>query len=835
MPRNSAFKKATKAFARTREFFSYESPYPTVVPAGETCHGPCCARICTAASASSASAEAEAEAEASAPAPGNKPVVVEPPETPLREEKGDSESDESESSDEDDEHAIPDENDTANDSCDCKTCLAARFAGVNHKCDPKDVAAYAAAKKAKDELYRAAAEKFPGWAQEKRQRAQGLKNVEQPELEHGGVSLEELKGQVLAEKDLRDVLRWACEKVIKVTVPLGDRALLHMIATLSTSAKAGMKQRQGEGAAEKVEAMQTEAVERATVVNRAMTEATMPLGKQASRQMVGTRTTITEASVEEKLNVEMMKGLRRQAQAFAEQSSHPVGIGAEQGHKILNTITRAPMTDEQYEEISTRSLYFNGVLPSFSKSDIFQLLCRYGEVEKYRVMLHSRNHETCWLGFFTMASPEAADAAKKDLHGKVVEGHALMVEKPPHARFMKDIQAQIKKAKAAKPLPDSKKDEEQTDRKSEARLSYADKAYLAERLQQLNHKERDEVAEMIATDVPAVKRISGCKVAVDLDDLSNVVLLKLLAYFWKRFGCPSGESRSRMVSPPAVVQAQSKNMCEIPAVQSGIGKSSKPDDTSESVIQDGDNKKRQRAVTKWDLLRGLKCAAKEFLQLGTVMADEEFGRFVDTSVMSAPNLPTGVYTILRNDILAQSIGRLMDQLRAADSKDGLGQSKSIREADRDLVARRWKTLKLDFPEVAAMISKLHPERDQMRAWIKNGRHLSSSCLYIVAADEKFENAIAQALGDKDLHGPDDLAAFTRRLAEIDKDARFQLDKPEPADVDLREARCKELLELGIKIIGRYPGLNRLISLETELPYHPNREEGQFEDASTKQC
>jgi hypothetical protein len=132
MPRNSAFKKATKAFARTREFFSYESPYPTVVPAGETCHGPCCARICTAASASSASAEAEAEAEASAPAPGNKPVVVEPPETPLREEKGDSESDESESSDEDDEHAIPDENDTAHDSCDCKTCLAARFAGVNH-------------------------------------------------------------------------------------------------------------------------------------------------------------------------------------------------------------------------------------------------------------------------------------------------------------------------------------------------------------------------------------------------------------------------------------------------------------------------------------------------------------------------------------------------------------------------------------------------------------------------------------------------------------------------------------------------------------------------------
>jgi hypothetical protein len=31
---------------------------------------------------------------------------------------------------------------------------------------------------------------------------------------------------------------------------------------------------------------------------------------------------------------------------------------------------------------------------------------------------------------------------------------------------------------------------------------------------------------------------------------------------------------------------------------------------------------------------------------------------------------------------------------------------------------------------------------------------------------------------------------------------------------------------------KYPGLSRLISLETRLPYHPNHEEGHFED---EQC
>ena len=83
-----------------------------------------------------------------------------------------------------------------------------------------------------------------------------------------------------------------------------------------------------------------------------------------------------------------------------------------------------------------------------------------------------------------------------------------------------------------------------------------------------------------------------------------------------------------------------------------------------------------------------------------------------------------------------------------------------------------------------------------------------------------------------MHGPKDLAAFTKRLAEVDKDARFHLEKLGPADVDPREARRSKFLDLGIKTMERYPGLSRLISLETRLSYHPNHEEGHFED---EQC
>ena len=423
-----------------------------------------------------------------------------------------------------------------------------------------------------------------------------------------------------------------------------------------------------------------------------------------------------------------------------------------------------------------------------------------------------------------MVSAEAADAAREDLHGNMIDGYALMVEKPPSARLMRCVQAQLKKARAAKPTPDSEKDREQNDAQTARRVGYTEKAHLIQRLRQMDETEEDDVPDLIAADVPDVTDTSERRVVLELDDLSNAVLLKILTYFRKRL-----DSQSKAVSQPAEEQAQSKDNLETPPLEPKTGKRSELEDQSGSVIKGGDKQKRPRAVTRWDLLRGLKCVAEEFVQVGTAVADEQFGRFFHPSVMGVPNLPTSAYTILRNELLADSIGRLLVQLSNVDGKAGLNQSNNIGTAGRDPVARRWKTFKRDFPDVAAMVSKLQPERDEIRAWVISGHHLSCSCFSIVAADEKPSEAIAQALGDRDLHGPNDLADFTRHLAEIDKDARFQLEKPQPADIDPREALCKELLELGIKINGRYPELSELISLGTEMPYQPNHEEGLFDD------
>ena len=295
----------------------------------------------------------------------------------------------------------------------------------------------------------------------------------------------------------------------------------------------------------------------------------------------------------------------------------------------------------------------------------------------------------------------------------------------------------------------------------------------------------------------------------------------------KKNGAPAEEVEALQKAPAidAAVATQALQQSEITPVQAKIGTDGRQSYMSDTVIKSS-NRKRRRVVTKWDVLRGLKLAAEEFVQVGTVMSEEQYDRFFDASVVDAPNLPPGAYTILRNGILAENVGELLVRLHGADGKGGLDQSEGVGGACRDPVARRWKTLKRDFPDIQIMISRLQPERSRMRTWIASGKRFSSSCsYYIVAADKKSGNAIAQALEDgRNLYGQEDLSAFTKRLADIDKDARFLLEKPELAIVDPREARCKELVDLGIKIIGQYPGLSDLISLETKLPYHPNDEE-----------
>src|SRR6202000_2119252 len=127
-------------------------------------------------------------------------------------------------------------------------------------------------------------------------------------------------------------------------------------------------------------------------------------------------------------------------------------------------------------------------------------------------------------------------------------------------------------------------------------------------------------------------------------------------------------------------------------------------------------RKRKRAITKWDLLRGLKSAAEEYLKIAIALVDEQFEKFTDPSVMNAPNLPTGAYSILRNDLLAENIGRLLVQLHDGHGKGDLNHAENIRAAVRDPVARRWKTLRRDFPDVLNMISKLNRVRDDIQAW-----------------------------------------------------------------------------------------------------------------------
>jgi hypothetical protein len=733
------------------------------------------------------------------------------------------ESDESESSDDnDDGNDIPDER--GDNLCKCKTCLAGRRARVLPKCDPKEVAAVAAAKKAKGEQFGSAAKKFPAWVAETTQNAQ-LQSKGSGKHRIAG-SLEELQDRLLADRDLRDVVWWATEKVIMLAVPLGNRALRQLSETLFESAEAASKVRLEKNDVKK----EVEAEEEELLWTPATIESTVPSGERSPLQLNETPTANAKADMAEKLKTQTIKSQRNPSQALAGQRPPSEAINGKQ-EKTLNMTTRAPMTDEEYEEVSARSFYFSGMLPHFSRNDVVQLLRKYGEIEKCKLKLHPCNGKTCWLGFFTMVSSESADRARRDLHGRIMDGHALTVERPPDARMMREVQAQLKNRTAAKPTPEpEKKDPEGA--KTEHHVTLADKQYIAKRIRELGRSGMDAVLDIIGRESIAVERISKNQVDVDIDYLSNGVLVKLLNFFENGVSCALDDSQPRSASASSRALEKLKGMLAEHILEQESDKSSQTEDIPSVEEELASERKRKRAVTKWDLLRGLKSAAEESLKIAIALADEQFERFTDPSVMNAPNLPTGAYSILRNDLLAENIGRLLVRLRDDSSKGKLNQSENIRAAVRDPVARRWKTLRRDFPDVPNMISKLNPIRDDIRAWIATGRHLAPRCLYIVAADEKSRAAIAKALGDKELHGPEDLAAFTRRLAEVDKDARFRLEKPEPAEVDPREVRWSEFLDWGIKTIERYPGLSRIISLETSVPYHPDHEERHFED---EQC
>jgi hypothetical protein len=608
--------------------------------------------------------------------------------------------DESESSnDNDDENDIPDE--SGGDLCNCKACLAARHSRVLHKCDPKEVAAVAAAKKVKGEQFGAAAKKFPAWVAEMTQNAQ-LQSKGSGKHRIAG-SLEELQDRLFADKDLRDVVCWATEKIIMLAVPLEDRPLRQLIETLFESAKAGSKDR-----LEKSDVKKEVDAEQEPVRGTATIESTEPSGGQSPPQLNETPTASAKADMAEKLKIQTMKSLRNPTQRPPSEATN----GKQE--KTLNIITRVPMTDEEYEEVSARSFYFSGILPHFSRNDVVQLLRKYGEIEKCKLKLHSRNQKTCWLGFFTMISSESADRVRRDLHGRIMDGHALTVERPPDARVMRNFQAQLKNRTAAKPTPEPEKKEPEG-AKTEHRVTLADKQHIAKRIRELGRSGMNEVLEIIGRESIAVERISKYQVDIDIDYLSNGTLLKLLVFFENDVSCASDDSQSRSVSPTSRALEKLKGVLAEHVMEQESDKSSQTEDISAVEEELASKRKRKRAVTKWDLLRGLKSAAEEYLKIAIALADEQFERFTDPSVMNAPNLPTGAYSILRNDLLAENIGRLLVRLRDGNGKDDLSQSENIRATVRDPVARRWRTLRRDFPDVPNMISKLNPIRDDIRA------------------------------------------------------------------------------------------------------------------------
>jgi hypothetical protein len=655
-------------------------------------------------------------------------------------------------------------------------------------------------------------------------------------------NLEELYGQVVAERDLRKVLRWASTKILGTSVPLGENARQQLVAILIACAKAGSILRL------RMDTAKIKAVYKATVVHPEPPETAPVSWKRALDQIKALRAAILEAGGLEASMHETLKSWREQFQSFVKQSAHTVPGDAEQQEKMPPTIAKAPSTDGEWEELESRTLYIDGISSYFSKDRVTQLLSIYGEVVASKVISHSRNHETCWSGVFAMATSKAADAAKKALNSKVVGANACTVDKPRDGRPMgipqeqpkktkeaklsprsKDREAKLspgsKKDREAKLSPRSKKDKEQEDTRTERRLDDADREYLSDRLQRMGRKERNEVADIISADIPGVKGALKHRAPVDLDELSNPVLLKLLAYFWGRFCCPPADPQSGNIS-------QLSHAADLPQIAAG---SSKQREMSRSVTTD--SKGGGRTVTKWDLLRGLRADAEKFLKIGTTLASEQRVRFNHPSVMSAPNLPTGAYTILRDSILADNVGTLLDRVRdeererpgrplvnQTDGEDVRHQAKTTRVARSDPVARRWKALKRDYPTVAAMASALQFERSQVGVWTTSGHDVSPSRHSIVAANDESADAIAQALRGKDPHVPDNLAAFTKRLAEINKDARFHVKKVAEEGAYSKERRRRELLESRTNTFGQYPGLVEWLMLKTEMPYLPDYEE-----------
>lgn len=211
----------------------------------------------------------------------------------------------------------------------------------------------------------------------------------------------------------------------------------------------------------------------------------------------------------------------------------------------------------------------------------------------------------------------------------------------------------------------------------------------------------------------------------------------------------------------------------------------------------------------------MRWASERFLSIAIPMNDRQYAMLTDKSVLDAPNMPTGAYTILRNELLAHHIERVV---KSASFKPG--SDDQVATGSNNPVTRRWRTLNRDFPSVQSLIEGIQPERKAMRT------HMDPmAARRIVPADEKSRKACDEATKRaKDRN--ETIATFAHRLREIDASARFVVEVPQfsKAAIDEMQAQAKELSKLSEETFEERPGLKMLFLGGKKLPYHPDDEE-----------
>ena len=72
-------------------------------------------------------------------------------------------------------------------------------------------------------------------------------------------------------------------------------------------------------------------------------------------------------------------------------------------------------------------LYVGNLAYSMSDATLMQAFAEFGDVSSAKVMMDRDTGRSKGFGFVEMGSPQAAQAAIRGLHGKTIDGRALVV------------------------------------------------------------------------------------------------------------------------------------------------------------------------------------------------------------------------------------------------------------------------------------------------------------------------------------------------------------------------------------------------------------------------